>query len=466
MTLKQQTLQAIFVILIVIAGVVGYLLGQSLTPAPIVRTELITHTIRETVTLGPIPETVTVMYTKTVTATPTPTTPSPTFIGKVKVGALLPLNLPIGQMMLVAIQLAVSEINEEGGVLGYKVELTYYDTEWKAEKAAEGYRKLAEEGVKVIFGVFASHEALAILDLLPLYEVPVIAAGAVSDAIDTKVLENYKDYRYWFRAYVNATSQAAATWDLLAYLSRRFGWTKLAWIYEDLPWVIPHALYGQERSKQEGIDVLISIGVPIDIASFTDVFAKIIASGAQYIVWQFSGTEDYVFARDYHLGQVPLLAAGGGTYAMLDAFYSQTFGAAEGLICISWGFPVPITPKTMNFYEKYKKLTGTEPLFTTWYAYDSVHIWAEAVRKAGTFDVDKVIEVLETTTFTGTAGVYEFTRSHTARLAPERIYPIFFQWQGGKRVVVWPFRLVEYGTRLLVPQLRDGARTWVEVPWP
>ncbi|MEM1935752.1 MAG: ABC transporter substrate-binding protein [Sulfolobales archaeon] len=462
--MKLQIIQAVLIVLIIVAGIVGYYVGQQVVTPTTPRVEVtryITVTIRETITQpGP---TITIVQTTPVTP---PTTTPPEFVGTVKVGALLPLNLPIGKMMLNAIQLAIEEINAAGGVLNHKIELVYYDTQWSGDKAAEGYRKLAEDGVKVVFGVFGSHEALAIMDLLPLYEVLVIASGAVSDAIDAKVLENYEYYKYWFRAYVNATSQAAATWDLLAYLSRRFGWTKVAWVYEDLPWVIPHALYGQERSVKEGIEVVTAIGVPTDITSFTDVFARIMASGAQYITWQFSGTEDYVFARDYFLSQVPLLAVGGGTYAMLDVFYNQTMGAAEGLICISWGFPAPITPRTMEFYEKYKKLFGTEPIFTTWYAYDSVYVWAEAVRKAGTFDTDKVIKVLETSVFVGTAGIYEFTRSHTAKLAPDRIYPIFFQWQQGRRVVVWPFRVVEYGTKLLFPKSVDGTRVWIEIPWP
>ncbi len=461
--LKPQIIQAVLILLIVVAGVVGYLLGQTTVQPPTAQ-PTVTVTRAETRT---VLATVTHVLTSVITTTqPTPTVTTPQFVGTVKVGALLPMNLPIGTLMLKAIEIAIEEINNAGGVLGYKVELVYYDTQWSGDKAAEGYKKLADEGVKVIFGVFGSHEALAILDLLPLYEVPVIASGAVSDAIDLKVLGNYELYKYWFRAYVNATSQAAATWDLLAYLSRRFGWTKVAWIYEDLPWVIPHALYGQNRSKLEGVEVTISIGVPPDIGSFTDVFAKVMASGAQYITWQFSSTEDYAFARDYFIGQIPLLAVGGGTYAMLDVFYNQTMGAAEGLICISWGFPAPITPKTMEFYNKFKQRVGTEPLFTAWYAYDSVIVWAEAVKKAGTFDVDKVIKVLETSTFVGATGVYEFTRSHTAKLAPDRIYPVYFQWQRGKRVVVWPFRVVESGTKLLLPTLKDGTRVWLEIPWP
>jgi len=161
--------------------------------------------------------------------------------------------------MLAAINLAASEINAKGGVLGYKIEVVPYDSEWKSDKAVEGYKYLAEQGVKVIIGPFGSHEALAIMDQLPLYGVPVLSPGAVSDEIDKKVLEDYESYKYWFRVYVNATSQASATWDIIAYIAHKFGYTKIAWIYEDLPWVIPHAKYGQVRSKQEGINITVTI---------------------------------------------------------------------------------------------------------------------------------------------------------------------------------------------------------------
>jgi len=450
MPVSRHVVLGLFVVVIIVVGVISYYVGlMSATPTTI--TQTVTYTI-----------------TTTVISTPgqTETTPKPEFKGTVKIGALLPLNLPIGQMMLTAINIAVSEINDKGGVLGYRIEVVTYDTQWSADKAVEGFKYLAEQDVKVIIGPYGSHEALAILDLLPLYQILVISPGAVSDEIDLNVLSDYESYKYWFRAYVNATSQAAATWDLIAYTARRFGFTKIAWIYEDLPWVIPHALYGQNRSKQEGIDVVVSIGVKPDVQSFADVFLRVLNSGAQMITWQFSGTEDYVFARDYYDLQVPLLAIGGGSFAMLDQFYNQTGGKAEGLICISWGFPTEITPKTMEFYYKYKNLTGLEPLFTTWNAYDAVYIWAEAVEKAGSFDPEKVIPVLERTTFVGTAGIYEFTKGHSAILAPNRIYPIFFQWQNGIRVVVWPLRLVEPGTKLLVPQLQEGRRVWQEIPWP
>ncbi len=476
MTLSTTTFIGILIFVIIIASVIGYYAGSMSVPPKVSTVTALTTITQTTTTTITITPTVTPTTTQTTTTSPTTTSPTtttqtttattPTFKGTVKIGALLPLNLPLGKMMLGAIKLAASEINSKGGVLGYKIEVVPYDTEWKADKAVEGYKYLAGQGVKVIIGPFGSHEALAILDQLPLYRVLVIAPGAVSDEIDKKVLSDYDSYKYWFRAYVNATSQAAATWDLIAYVAHKFNYTKVAWIYEDLPWVIPHAQYGKIRSKEEGINITAAIGVKPNIQSFADAFKKAIDSGAQMIIWQFSGTEDYIFARDYYDLQVPLLAIGGGSFAMLENFYNQTQGKAQGLVCIAWGFPTNITPKTMEFYKKYKSLAGVEPLFTTWNSYDAVYLWANAVEKAGSFDPEKVIPVLEKEKYIGTAGVYEFTKSHTVKLSPETIYPIFFQWQNGKRVIVWPLRLVASGTKLLVPKLENGKRVWIEVPWP
>jgi len=97
---------------------------------------------------------------------------------------------------------------------------------------------------------------------------------------------------------------------------------------------------------------------------------------------------------------------------------------------------------------------------------DAIPLWAKAVEKAGTFDGDAVVSALEKIQYEGVAGVYEFNALHTVECVPDRIYPVFFQWQSGQRVVIWPLNVVAPGTKLLVPKLEGGKRVWVEVPWP
>ncbi len=394
------------------------------------------------------------------------TTTTQRFKGVVKIGALVPLNLPIGKLTLAAIELAVNDINAKGGVLGYKVQLVYYDTRWSAEKAVEGYKYLVEqEKVVAVIGPYATHEALAIMNLIPEYKVVTISYGAVGDQIDNMTKSN-PGLKYWFRANVNATSQSAATWDFLTYLCKTFNWKKIGLVYENLPWTVPSLKYGNIRSKEEGITVNPIIPVSPNINSFADVYLKLKQTGVKMFVYVFSGTEDFVMVRDFQTARLATLPVGGGVNIMLKNFWNQTKGAAQGFIAISWGFPTNITPFTMKFYNEYLKKVGIEPIFTAYYAYDAVLIWAQAVEKAGTFNSDAVVKVLENGTFIGVAGVYKFTKGHSALLGPSYIYPVFFQWQNGKRVVLWPLRLVKPGTKLLLPEVVNGKLMWKAISWP
>lgn len=428
------------------------------------------------VSQGPSP-TPTPTPTETPTATPTesPTetpTPTPTPAGEIVVGALIPYNIPLGQQIEWALQMAIEEINDNGGLLGYTLKLVTYDTEADATKAVQGYSYLVEQGAAVVFGPYASHCALAIIDQIPLYRIPVISYGAVDTSIDAKVMQDYDNYKYWFRAYVNATSQAAGTWDFMMYLINNvIEFDKqsdtIAWIYEDLPWAIPHAQYGEWRAQIEGVTVDPSIPVPYNIQSFSSVFEQIRASNAKLVVYQFALGESYAFARDYAAAKLPILAVGGGAFTMLETFYNDTGGAAQGIISIAWGFPAPITEKTLEFYNAYKSRYGLEPLFSAWYAYDAVHVWAEAVKTAETFDADAVVSALENITYVGAAGVYKFDpQTHSALYGVDYISPIFFQWQNGERVVLWPIKAVSEGTKILLPKIQDEELVWEAVEYP
>ena len=404
--------------------------------------------------------------TTTTTVSPTTAPQTPTFKGEVKIGILLPLNLPVAQQMLESYKMAIEDINAKGGVLGYKVVPIVYDTQWQADKAAEGYKYLASQNVTAVFGLYGSHEALAIMDLLATYRIPVIASGAVSDQIDLTFSKDYNSYKYWFRAFINSTCQARVHTQIVYDIGKALGYNKVAIIYEDLPWFAPQLEYHKKAFPELGMQLVAAIGVKTDVSSFADAFQKVMDAGAQLIVFRFSGTEDYVFARDYYDMQIPILAPGGSVNAMLDQFYNQTGGKAEGLITVSWGFPTNITRYTMDFYYKFKQRVGVEPFFTAWYAYDAIPLWTKAVEKAGTFDGDAVVAALEKIQYEGVAGVYEFNALHTVECVPDRIYPVFFQWQSGQRVVIWPLNVVAPGTKLLVPKLEGGKRVWVEVSWP
>src|SRR6187401_2559285 len=89
-------------------------------------------------------------------------------IAPLKIGALLPFTGDLsdfGQPMYDAMQLAVDQINEAGGVNGQPVELVQGDDGTAPQQAVEEARRLVDvEGVSAIIGPAASGVAQQVIE--------------------------------------------------------------------------------------------------------------------------------------------------------------------------------------------------------------------------------------------------------------------------------------------------------------
>ena len=96
----------------------------------------------------------------------------------------------------------------------------------------------------------------------------------------------------------------------------------------------------------------------------------------------------------------------------------------------------------MKFVKAYKKMWGLEPEgYGTSSSYMAVYILKDAIEKANSLDPDKVIKALEETDIMGVYGRIRFDKSHMVIASddPEKgAVGCIFQWQNGKRVVVFP----------------------------
>jgi branched-chain amino acid transport system substrate-binding protein len=105
--------------------------------------------------------------------------------------------------------------------------------------------------------------------------------------------------------------------------------------------------------------------------------------------------------------------------------------------------PSNATPLTMKFYEAYKKRWLVEPEgYGTSTSYTAVYVLADAIKRAGSLESDRLVAALEKTDMTSVYGKIAFDpKSHqvTPSYNPkEGAVGTWFQWQEGKRVVIWP----------------------------
>lgn len=95
----------------------------------------------------------------------------------VKVGVLTPLSGAFafwGGQISKAASLAAEEINAEGGVLGYKIELVIRDTKSDPSEAIAAFKELADLGVVAVMGPVSSSVGLALSGLAEEYKIPVL----------------------------------------------------------------------------------------------------------------------------------------------------------------------------------------------------------------------------------------------------------------------------------------------------
>jgi branched-chain amino acid transport system substrate-binding protein len=127
-------------------------------------------------------------------------------------------------------------------------------------------------------------------------------------------------------------------------------------------------------------------------------------------------------------------------------FWNATEGKGEftlANVVNAGNAPSEATSWTMKFYNAYKKRWNIEPEgYGTSSSYMAPYVLKAAIEKAGTLDSDAVVAALEKLDMMGVYGRIRFDpKSHQVvpSLDPkEGVVGTVFQWQAGKRVVVFP----------------------------
>jgi branched-chain amino acid transport system substrate-binding protein len=111
--------------------------------------------------------------------------------------------------------------------------------------------------------------------------------------------------------------------------------------------------------------------------------------------------------------------------------------------------PVGKMPKSIAFTDAYQKKFGEPPQIVLGcsQSYDAVYILAEAMKKTGNLDPDKLSLAIEEMTYDGVVGLTRFPKidhqaPYTDDPATSLVCPVF-QWVDGKRIPVLPASIAD-----------------------
>ena len=345
-----------------------------------------------------------------------------------------------------AAMVAAEEINAHGGVDGRMIEIVAYDDHNSATDAVRAFQRAAnQDKVHAVIATYTSEVALALEPWAGRLKIPTITPGAASDDIAKRIHGDYDHLKYFFHGYLPsaflAQSVCDAAKDLLT--DSKLKMKTAVIMSEDAAWTTPLDAGYMACLPKVGLTVLDHIRMSPDTTDFTPIYNGIEGKKPDVIVTGIShvGVQPTV---QWANQQVPIPMFGISSQATSSTFWKDTNGATEGVILQLVAVDtVASTPKTIPFAAAYMKKFGITPAYSGYGAYDDVYLIADAVRRAGGTDPDKMVTALEAADYEGTVGRIQFFGkdapfTHAIKYGPDTVSGLVVQWQDGKQVAVWP----------------------------
>ena len=363
----------------------------------------------------------------------------------IKIGVIAETSAISGVGIPNAAKMAADEINAAGGVNGQMIEIVDYDDHNSATDAVRAFQRAAQhDKVAAVIASYVSEVVLALEPWAGRLKMPMITPGAASDDITKRVHDDYDHMKYVFHGYLASTQIADSVCEGGKQLVIKDLHMKTAVLMsEDAAWTIPLDAEFMKCLPAIGLKVVDHIRLSPDTTDFTPIFNKIEGEKPDVIVTGIShvGVQPTV---QWQQQQVPIPMYGVSSQATNSTFWTDTNGATDGVIFQMVSAPdVAVTPKTVPFAKKYQAKYGNLPGYAAYTAYDDVFMWADAIKRAGGTDPDKIVTAMEKTDYVGTIGRIVFlpkedTFAHGMKIGPGYITGLMVQWQKGNPVTVWP----------------------------
>jgi branched-chain amino acid transport system substrate-binding protein len=378
----------------------------------------------------------------------------------IKIGSMGPSDAPFGVSIHNSVQLAIDEINADGGIGGATVEVITKDTKDNPSTARSGYQELTTgESVNATFGIFGSENLLAVMPNIAQAQTVHMTAGAATPEAPAQVKESYDQFKYWFR--VGPVNSVFLGESMIDYAEAKFadmGWETIGVIVEDFKWTEPVQAVLDEKLSGLDVEVVYKNRIAEGTEDFTPIYDELENKGIDglYTALAHIGTTSLV---QWAQQQRPFGYGGIHVPTQLPSFYAATEGAAIATFSQTTATPQSeVTEKTIPYAEAYNEAYDGYPVYNGYSAYDAVYMYKAAVEAAGTVESDAVVSELEGMSYTGTSGQIEFYGEgeefpHDVKFGPDLAQGIYFQWQAdadgnGVQEVLWPDDLAttEYQT--------------------
>jgi branched-chain amino acid transport system substrate-binding protein len=339
-----------------------------------------------------------------------------------------------------SIKLWVDEVNARGGLLGHTVKLVLLDDKSDTQTAIKLYEKLiTEDKVNVLLAPYSSGITEAVANVNERYKMPFVAYGAAS----TPIWEKGRKHIFNIIAFAEDYQKGAV------HLAKQIGVKRAAIIGEDSLFPRMSAKGARDWAKKLGIEIVVEENYPLKQTDFTALLQKIKAAGAEAIFSNSYFADAAAQMRQLREQNINLKLFASTVGPGLPAFAEQLGNTAEYVLGFSQWEPLPQVlkhPGMKEFIAAYEKRYGEKPNYHAGTAYGSLQVTEAAIKKAGSFDNQKIRDALASIEVHTILGRYKVDakgmNDHEG---------LTFQILRGQRRIVWPEKWAETKAELPMP---------------
>lgn len=343
----------------------------------------------------------------------------------ITIGTSFPLTGSLasdGQLMVEAVQLAVDQCNEAGGINGKQIVIDSQDDESSPTSATSIANRFVEDDN--IYGVVTSYNSSCALAQVPIFE----RAGltAISPVATSPDLTGISDY--FFRTCVSDSYVGT----LCANMCKNLGYKNIGVLYENDDY--GYGLYTnfEKQASANGIEIGYAGNYVLnETKDFNSLLTSIKNAGCDAIFIAGFNSECVLVANQKEalgMGDIPIVG-GDGIYS--PELISEGGSTVEGVYTLGAFVDTNPDQKVQDFITAYKDAYGTVPGNWAALAYDATNVLLEAMKSCGDdLTRENINNAVKNIDYVGVTGENKFVDGDV-----EKEY-LTLQVQNGKFVVV------------------------------
>jgi branched-chain amino acid transport system substrate-binding protein len=350
-------------------------------------------------------------------------------------------------------QLCLKHTNDKGGLLGRPLELVADDDQSEPAAAVRIYERLiTRDKVEGILGPYSSPITEAVADLAEQHQMPMVVAGAAS----TSIFKKGRKFVFML------PSPAEVYLEGLVDMAARRGLRALALLHEDTLFPRATAQGTLALAKKRGLSVVAIEAYPKGTTDFSAPLTRIRQANPDVLGAGTYFDEAVAITRQLKALDVNprmfAVTAGGDLpkfYEVLGRTAEFVYGTSqwepELSVLVRGGGRVPVNrryPRVREFVDSYTKVfPGVDLSYRAAQGYGGCQVLVEAIGRAGSLDGSKIRNEILKMSLNTVYGPF--------KVAPDGVQVahqmLMFQWQEGRKVLVWPDELAGGPPRFPTP---------------